>query len=306
MRALNCCPRLTYIEVAGDNPNYCSVGGVLFSKDMTHLIAYPGGKEEDCYAVPGGVVHIDDFAFQGNDKLTKLILPDGITDIGAIVFSRCTSLTEISIPRSLISIDYYSFNETIQLSDVWYQGTEEELGQITLGPGNMTLFSATIHYALNITSVTANKTSATVGDAITWTAETTGGTGTLQYRFEIFKDGIQVKTSNYGSANTFTYTPAAAGTYTAKVYVKDETGSEVSRESDGVAVISTVPVLVSAAASAGQITVQWNMVANASKYAVYRKTAGGSWTLLTTSVTGTTYADTSSLTAGTTYYYTVK
>ena len=72
------------------------------------------------------------------------------------------------------------------------------------------------------------------------------------------------------------------------------------------AMASTTPVLVSATASAGQIKVTWNKVSGASKYAVYRKTAGGNWTLLTTSVTGTTYADTSSLTAGTTYCYTVK
>jgi Fibronectin type III domain. len=64
---------------------------------------------------------------------------------------------------------------------------------------------------------------------------------------------------------------------------------------------------VSATASSGQITVTWNAVSGASKYAVYRKTVSGSWTLLTTSVTDTSYVDKSSdLKAGTTYYYTVK
>ena len=73
------------------------------------------------------------------------------------------------------------------------------------------------------------------------------------------------------------------------------------------AMASTTPVLVSATASAGQIKVTWNKVSGASKYAVYRKTAGGSWTLLTTSVTGTSYVDKSSeLVAGTVYFYTVK
>ena len=70
---------------------------------------------------------------------------------------------------------------------------------------------------------------------------------------------------------------------------------------------STTPVLVSATASAGQITVKWNAVNGASKYAVYRKTASSSWTLLTTSVTDTFYVDKSTeLVAGTVYYYTVK
>ena len=70
---------------------------------------------------------------------------------------------------------------------------------------------------------------------------------------------------------------------------------------------STTPVLKSATASTGQITVKWSTVTNATKYAVYRKTAGGSWKCISSSVSGTTYTDSSTdLVAGTTYYYTVK
>ncbi|MBR3059129.1 MAG: hypothetical protein IKG89_00770, partial [Oscillospiraceae bacterium] len=71
---------------------------------------------------------------------------------------------------------------------------------------------------------------------------------------------------------------------------------------------STVPVLVSAKATAGQITVKWSAVTSAAKYAVYRKAAGeSSWTRLTNTVTGTSYTDKSmDLKAGITYYYTVR
>ena len=71
---------------------------------------------------------------------------------------------------------------------------------------------------------------------------------------------------------------------------------------------SDIPVLVSAAASAGQITVNWKPVNGAAKYAVYRKAAGAaSWTRLTNTATGTSYTDKSTdLRAGTTYYYTVR
>ncbi len=42
-------------------------------------------------------------------------------------------------------------------------------------------------------------------------------------------------------------------------------------------------------------------------HAVYRKTAGESWKCIASAVSGTTYTDSSTdLTAGTTYYYTVK
>ena len=98
----------------------------------------------------------------------------------------------------------------------------------------------------------------------------------------------------------------AAGTtysYTVKSLVS---GTWSGYDAAGVSA-TTAPILKSAAASSGQITVQWNAVSGASKYAVYRKTQGGSWTLLTTSVIGTSYTDKSSdLKAGTTYSYTVK
>ncbi len=73
------------------------------------------------------------------------------------------------------------------------------------------------------------------------------------------------------------------------------------------AAASKVPVLIGATPSAGQITVKWNKVDGAKKYAVYRKVSGGSWERLTSSVTGTSYTDKSAdLEAGTTYIYTVK
>lgn len=53
------------------------------------------------------------------------------------------------------------------------------------------------------------------------------------------------------------------------------------------------------------ITVTWSKVIDADNYYVYRKVAGGSWTRLTSSATGTSYQDKTAK-AGTTYIYTVR
>ena len=45
---------------------------------------------------------------------------------------------------------------------------------------------------LAITNVKADKTSAAVGEAITWTGAATGGTGSLQTGFRIYRDGTLV------------------------------------------------------------------------------------------------------------------
>ena len=36
---------LFYIEVADDNPNYCSIEGVLYTKDGSELVSYPKGRD---------------------------------------------------------------------------------------------------------------------------------------------------------------------------------------------------------------------------------------------------------------------
>ncbi len=65
------------------------------------------------------------------------------------------------------------------------------------------------------------------------------------------------------------------------------------------------PTLKSASKSSSGIKVSWNKVSGASGYAIYRKAAGGSWILIG-NTTSTSYTDTSTLTSGVTYYYTVR
>ena len=89
---------------------------------------------------------------------------------------------------------------------------------------------------ITISSIKANKTSVNTGESITWTAAASGGTGTLQYYFIVYKDGTKVKTRAYSTANTFSYTPSEAGTYKATVYVKDTAETKANKSSSGVIV----------------------------------------------------------------------
>ncbi len=95
--------------------------------------------------------------------------------------------------------------------------------------------------------------------------------------------------------------------YTVRAYVDGAWGGCDNAGVSAKALASKIPVLTGACASAGQITVKWNSVNGASKYAIYRKTTESDWTRLANTVTGTSYTDKSSdLKAGTTYYYTVR
>ena len=95
---------------------------------------------------------------------------------------------------------------------------------------------------LTIGSITANTASAATGATITWTASASGGVGTLQYCFYIFKDGKILERGSYGSARTYSFKATAAGTYTARVYVKDASGTAINKTSGNTAVAAAITI----------------------------------------------------------------
>ena len=87
------CSSMTKIEVAEDNEYYCSVDGVLFSKDMTELLAYPAAKTGSTYTVPDTVVDIYPYAFAYCKNLTSVTIPASVVKSGEDLFNNCDSIT---------------------------------------------------------------------------------------------------------------------------------------------------------------------------------------------------------------------
>jgi hypothetical protein len=85
------CSSLNGITVDALNSVYSSADGVLFNKNQTTLIQYPGGKVGS-YTVPSTVTFIGDFAFARCPNLTSVTIPDSATAIGDSAFSGCTNL----------------------------------------------------------------------------------------------------------------------------------------------------------------------------------------------------------------------
>ncbi len=100
---------LRAITVPEGNPYFKSVDGVLFGAGGATLALYPSSKTATTYAVPTGVVTINDGVFVGNTTLTSVILPDTLESIGANAFKNCTALTSINYPSSLRSIGESAF-----------------------------------------------------------------------------------------------------------------------------------------------------------------------------------------------------
>ena len=113
------CTNLTEIHVAEDNPNYCSVDGVVFSKDMTKLLTLPANAPFITYTVPDTVTTLCISSIRNCKNLTEIILPDSLTTISECTFMSCTSLSSITIPKNVqyiygvLSNDCYSMTEIL-------------------------------------------------------------------------------------------------------------------------------------------------------------------------------------------------
>ncbi len=101
--AFSCCDNLSALEADPGNPRFCSIDGVLFTKDSLTLLCCPAGLGSAEYAVPDGVTAIDACAFHGC-RLVAVRIPDSVTAIGGSAFLDCDSLRGVRIPGGVTRI----------------------------------------------------------------------------------------------------------------------------------------------------------------------------------------------------------
>ena len=117
------------IDVDPENTVFCSIDGVLYSKDETIIYAYPSNKSQS-FNVPETVKIIEILAFDSaqitsvsfpsslqtigsycfkNSKLTSVIIPDSVTALSPFAFSSCTSLTYAKLPNQITILNTETF-----------------------------------------------------------------------------------------------------------------------------------------------------------------------------------------------------
>lgn len=165
------CSSLSFIDVSTGNTSYCSVDGVLFSKDRTELISYPHGKAADSYVIPDSVTVIADSAFYGSANLTSITIPNTITEIGSTTFTGCTSLTDITIPSSVTSIGPHSFMDCTSLTDITIPGNVTSIGTNAFADctslTNITLPKSVTDMGMGVFVRCTSLTSITIPDRVT-------------------------------------------------------------------------------------------------------------------------------------------
>lgn len=126
-------------EVDSKNPYLTVVDGVVFSKDLSKLIAFPsayphkryvvpkttriigiGAFEDSCITdieLPTGLISIKDYAFV-KSKIRKIELPDTIIKLGKHVFWFCDNLEYIRLSNGLSTIQRGTFSRCSKLKSI--------------------------------------------------------------------------------------------------------------------------------------------------------------------------------------------
>ena len=153
------CFALKAVNVSPNNPSYCSIDGVVYTKDMTALIYLPEGKTTVAQ-IPATVsdlsiltwnraanIQVDaasqSFVTQNGLTYTKdgktlircnlgtaggVTVPNTITDIYTAAFAGCANLTAVTLPEGITEIVYMQFLDCSSLQQVNVPASVETIG----------------------------------------------------------------------------------------------------------------------------------------------------------------------------------
>ena len=148
--AFKSCAALQEIRVDKNNPNYCSIDGLLYDKSGTELKACPYSKSIDysisdsltvigssCFSfcleldsiyIPDNVLKIQENAFYNCSNLTNVRLSENLESVGSGAFSHCTKLVNLTVPDNTVKIEEGAFFQCTDLSSLTLGMYTDEIG----------------------------------------------------------------------------------------------------------------------------------------------------------------------------------
>jgi len=129
------CTNMVAFSVDPANPNFTIQDGILYSKDLTEIYAYPNARADKTLVLPSTVKTIKAGAFANTDikaitlstdlktieerafnvckGLKGIQFSEGLEKIGTLAFQNCTNLSgDIVLPKSMKEYGLYAFSAT--------------------------------------------------------------------------------------------------------------------------------------------------------------------------------------------------
>lgn len=118
------CLNLEEIKIPMTNTAYCSLDGVIYSKNGKVLVKYPSGKMDIAFQIPLSVNTIGENAFFMNEYLKDIILPPNLAEIHKNAFCSCSYLPDVVLPVSVKKIEEGAFCNCTSLLTLHVMATE--------------------------------------------------------------------------------------------------------------------------------------------------------------------------------------
>ena len=259
--------------------------------------------------LPGGLRTMGDAVCSQMAKLTTATVSGGVTYLSNYAFNDCPSLKTITLPNTVRSIGICAFRYDTALKDVYFNGSVTQWTSIQIaGEGNSALYNADVHCTgLSAPTVTGGN-DAQGRPTLKWNAVTGAAKYEVYRARSLNGDYIKYSTVTGTSYTNISYIENG-NTYYYKVRALDANGT-AGPWSDVVAVTCRLglpaPAVTGGNDSQGRPTLKWNAVTGAAKYEVYRARSKDGDYIKYSTVTGTSYTNTSYIENGNTYYYKVR
>ena len=119
---------LKTIAVDSANKHYCSINGMLLSKDKSKLLFIPNAVQVTGFEIPASVKKISSYIAVNNESLVELMIPDSVTEIQESAFANCCNLKKVVLPESLESIGKYAFSNCKKLKTIIWPKSLKSIG----------------------------------------------------------------------------------------------------------------------------------------------------------------------------------
>jgi hypothetical protein len=111
--------KLSMVAVEGRSAGLSAEDGVLYNKEKTVIIWYPGARGDTSFVIPPTVKTILRNAFTASKNLRTITIPASVTAIESGAF-RYTGLASVTFPASVTSIGNNAFSDAARLNSVTF------------------------------------------------------------------------------------------------------------------------------------------------------------------------------------------
>ena len=245
-------------SVSPENPYFKALDGIVYSKDLTELVAYPIGRYANGgandFAIPETVNKIGDYAFL-NCNHTSFTIPANVKSIGMQAFAGNTNLSSINIMNGVESIYDGAFLACNSLTSIHLPTSVNYIGYCSLGFGYAFDFEG-LGYMLDQLGVNHEK------------IDETNAAYYVTYTQFTLNDFIYCTVNE----NTKIYAPSnSAGHNYCKMF------DVAYRSSQAI-----TPKLISAKQTQTGVAIEWSYSSDADGYYLYRKNKSGDYEKIAT------------------------